>query len=103
MKTMREVAAELGMPEKEIRVMIDMRKIRAVWKQNKLMIAPDEIVKLRRLRKTLPESAQGSTPAPPKAPPASAAAKKVPPVKPPAARPSAAAPPPRKPPTPPAS
>lgn len=74
MKTIREVAAELGMPEKEIRAMVDMRKIRAVWKANQLTIAPDEIGKLRRLRKTLPESVQPSLPAPSKAPPAATTA-----------------------------
>lgn len=58
MKTLREAAMELGMPESEIKVMIDLRKIRAVWKKNQLTIAPDEIAKIRRLRKTLPESEQ---------------------------------------------
>ncbi len=69
MKTLREAAAELGMPETEIKVAIDLHKIRAVWKNSKLMIAPDEIAKLRRLRKTLPESEQRSaTPEPKPAP-----------------------------------
>ncbi|MDP1798611.1 MAG: hypothetical protein Q8K78_14050 [Planctomycetaceae bacterium] len=67
MKTLREVAAELGMPDAEVKAMVDMRKIRAVWKNSKLMIAPDEIAKLRRLRKTLPESEQrAATPEPAK-------------------------------------
>ncbi len=72
MKTLAEAAAELGMPERELRTMVDLRKVRAVMKASKLMIAPDEIAKLRRLRKTLPESAQSTPTAPPKAPPASA-------------------------------
>lgn len=79
MKTLREAAAELGMPDHEVKAMIDMGKIRAVWRAGKLNLAPDEIAKLRRLRKTLPESEQGpkSTPAKPAAPakPATAAAK----------------------------
>lgn len=72
MKTLAEAAAELGMPERELRTMVDLRKVRAVLKASKLMIAPDEIAKLRRLRKTLPESAQSTPAAPPKAPPAGA-------------------------------
>lgn len=75
MKTLKEASIELGIPEKEIRAMIDMRKIRAVWRKNQLTIAPDEIGKIKRLRKSLPESALPSTPAPPKAPPAAVAAK----------------------------
>ncbi len=66
MKTLREAAAELGMPDTEVRAMIDMGKIRAVWRKGQLNLAPDEIAKLRRLRKTLPESEQrGATPAKP--------------------------------------
>ncbi|OYW25046.1 MAG: hypothetical protein B7Z55_00465 [Planctomycetales bacterium 12-60-4] len=86
MKTLKEAAIELGMPENEIRVMIDMRKIRAVWRKNQLTIAPDEIAKIRRLRKSLPESALHSMPAPPKKPPETAA--KSGPAKPAAPRPS---------------
>lgn len=82
MKTLREVAAELGMPEAEIKVMVDMRKIRAVWKSSKLMIAPDEIAKLRRLRKTLPESEQrAATPEPVKPAPAKKVVPRPPAVK----------------------
>jgi hypothetical protein len=62
-KTLREVAAELGMPEAEIRAMIDMGKIRAVFKKGTHVIAPDEIIKIKRERKTLPESSQKSAPA----------------------------------------
>lgn len=61
-KTLREVAAELGMPEAEIRAMIDMGKIRAVFKKGTHVIAPDEIIKIKRQRKTLPESAVKSAP-----------------------------------------
>lgn len=73
-KTLREVANELGMPEAEIRALIDMGKIRAVFKKGTFVIAPDEIIKIKRQRKTLPESAQKSGPAispPPIAKPAS--------------------------------
>ncbi len=70
MKTLAEAAAELGMPERELRTMVDLKKVRAVLKASKLMIAPDEIAKLRRLRKTLPESAQSTPATAPKAPPA---------------------------------
>ena len=61
MKTLREAAAELGMPDNEVKAMIDMGKIRAVWRKGQLSLAPDEIAKLRRLRKTLPESEQRSS------------------------------------------
>jgi hypothetical protein len=61
MKTLQEAAAELGMPESEIRTMVDLRKIRAVLKKGKMTFAPDELAKLRRLRKTVPESAQKSS------------------------------------------
>lgn len=85
MKTLKEAAVELGIPEREIRAMVDMKKIRAVWRKNQLTIAPDEIVKIKRLRKTLPESAQHTAPPPPKTPPA-ATPGKGPAAKPPAAR-----------------
>ncbi len=61
-KTLREVAAEFGIPEQEIRAMIDLGKIRAVFRKGTFLIAPDEIVKLRRVRKTIPESAVKSSP-----------------------------------------
>jgi hypothetical protein len=81
MKSLREAAAELGMPEAEIRVMVDNHKVRAVWKKGVLSLAPDEIAKLRRQRKTLESALRpGSTPAPPKpAPPKAAAPKTIPP------------------------
>jgi hypothetical protein len=61
MKTLQEAAVELGMPESEIRTMVDLRKIRAVLKKGKMTFAPDELAKIRRLRKTVPESAQKSS------------------------------------------
>ena len=61
-KTLREVAAEFGIPEQEIRAMIDLGKIRAVFRKGTFLIAPDEIVKLKRNRKTLPDSAVKSSP-----------------------------------------
>lgn len=64
MKTLKQVSAELGIPEKEIRAMVDMRKIRAIWKQSQLVIAPDEIARIRKMRKTIPESVQPAIPAP---------------------------------------
>ncbi len=78
-KTLREVAIELGMPEAEIRAMIDMGKIRAVFKKGTHVIAPDEIIKIKRQRKTLPESAQKSGPAISPPPIAKPAAKPGPP------------------------
>lgn len=68
MKSIREVAAELGMTEREVRVLIDTNKVRAVWKKSQLAIAPDEIARLRRMRKTLPESAVSAPPVPAKGP-----------------------------------
>ena len=56
MKTVREASALLGIPEKEIKAMIDMGKVRAVMKSGVPRIAPDEIAKLMKQRKTLPES-----------------------------------------------
>jgi hypothetical protein len=56
MKTLREAAAELGIPETELKALVDMRKVRAIFKRGQTLIAPDELVKLRRLRKTVPES-----------------------------------------------
>ena len=73
MKTLKEVSAELGIPEREIRAMVDMKKIRAVWRKNQLMVAPDELGRIRKMRKTIPESVQPATPAIPKSPTAGAA------------------------------
>lgn len=61
LKTLSQVSTELGMPESEIRAMADMRKVRSVMKKGKLMFAPDEIAKIKRLRKSLPESALKSS------------------------------------------
>mgnify|MGYP003350439630 CR=1 FL=1 len=58
MKSLRETAAELGIPEKEIKAMVDLGKVRAVLKKGGLAFAPDEIAKIVRQRKTLPESAK---------------------------------------------
>jgi hypothetical protein len=56
LKTLREASVELGIPESEIKVMVDLKKVRAVLKKGKLVFAPDELAKIKRLRKTLPES-----------------------------------------------
>lgn len=56
MKTASEASALLGIPEKELRAMIDLGKIRAVMRNGVPRIAPDEIAKLAKQRKTLPES-----------------------------------------------
>lgn len=52
MKTLKEAAAELGISEAELKAMAAMAKVRAVMRKGALCIAPDEIAKLRRLRKT---------------------------------------------------
>jgi hypothetical protein len=88
MKTLQEAAVELGMAESEIRTMVDLRKIRAVLKKGKMTFAPDELAKIRRLRKTVPESAQKSSavvPTPAKTP-TPAAARPVLPRRPPPSR-----------------
>jgi hypothetical protein len=97
-KTLREASVELGIPELEIRAMIDMQKIRAIFKKGTFYIAPDEMGKIKRQRKTLPDSALKSVPAAPvyparPAPPRPGAGPAAPP------RPGAgpATPPPRKP------
>jgi hypothetical protein len=87
MKTLSEASQELGMPESEIRTLVDLRKVRAVMKKGKLTFAPDEIAKIKRLRKSLPESAIKSSAAE-----VAAQVKPAPPVKP-------AAPPRRPPPS----
>lgn len=58
MKSLREASAELGIPENEIRAMIDLGKVRAVMKKGGLSLAPDEMAKIVRQRKSLPESAK---------------------------------------------
>lgn len=57
MKTLREASIELGIPEAEIRAMVNMNKVRAVLKKGVPTFAPDEIAKIKRQRKTVPESA----------------------------------------------
>lgn len=110
MKTLREAAIDLGMPESEIRVLVDLKKVRAVMKKGVLTFAPDELARIRRLRKTLVDSGNKSSapaaaqpkPAAPKVAPPKAVAPRPPvrpPVRPPAPRP---APPKRTPPPPPA-
>ncbi len=56
MKTLREAAAQLGLPEAAIRALVDMGKVRAVMKQGLPTFAPDELAKMVKQRKTLPES-----------------------------------------------
>lgn len=58
MKSLREAAAELGIPEKEIKAMVDLGKVRSVMRKGGMAFAPDEIAKIIRQRKTLPESAK---------------------------------------------
>lgn len=58
MKTLRQASVELGIPEAEIKAMVDLKKVRSVLKKGVPTFAPDEIAKLIRLRKTLPESAK---------------------------------------------
>jgi hypothetical protein len=84
MKTLSEASAELGMPESEIKTLVDLHKVRAVMKKGKLTFAPDELAKIKRLRKSLPESAIKSS-----------AAEMAVQVKPPPVKPAA---PPRRPP-----
>jgi hypothetical protein len=87
LKTLREVSARLGMPEAEIRTLVQLNKVRAVFKKTGLMFAPDEIAKIERQRKSLPESALKASPvemlapvkpAPKKAPPPRKPANRVP-------------------------
>ena len=56
MKTLREASQLLGMPEAEIRALVDMGKVRSVLKSGVPTFSPDEIAKIIRQRKTLPES-----------------------------------------------
>lgn len=68
MKTLREASAELGIPEAEIKAMADLKKVRAVIKRGAYLFAPDELAKIKRLRRTLPESAIKAPAAEPTAP-----------------------------------
>ena len=85
LKSLREVSARLGMTEAEIRALVQMNKVRAVLKKTGLMFAPDEIAKIERQRKSLPESALKASPME-TAPPPAAAPKKGPPPRKPAAK-----------------
>jgi hypothetical protein len=58
MKTLQEAAIELGMPEAEIKTLVNLGKVRAIMKRGRLFFAPDEVAKIKRLRKTIPESAK---------------------------------------------
>jgi hypothetical protein len=60
MRTLREASAELGIPENEIKTLVDLGKVRSVMRKGVPTFAPDEIAKLVRLRKTVPESAKKS-------------------------------------------
>jgi hypothetical protein len=80
LKTLREVSARLGMSEAEIRALVDLKRVHAVFKKTGLMFAPDEIAKIERQRKTLPESAIKASPVV-TAVPAKPAPKKAPPVR----------------------
>ncbi|HUQ70977.1 MAG TPA: hypothetical protein VM165_15725 [Planctomycetaceae bacterium] len=80
MMTLREAAAELGVPEAELRVMIESKKIRASMRKGSLCIAPDELAKIRRLRKTTYDSAYSQrAPKPVVTPKTTAPPKTIPP------------------------
>jgi hypothetical protein len=81
MKTLREVSVQLGMSEAEIRALVNLNKVRAVFKKSSLMFAPDEIAKIERQRRTLPESSLKSNVVEPVAAPKPAPPKKAPPKK----------------------
>lgn len=86
MKTLREASAELGIPEAEIRALVDSKKIRAVFKKGVPTFAPDELAKIARLRKSLPESAKKSSTPEPIVPPKPAPPRTAPPRRPPPSR-----------------
>jgi hypothetical protein len=79
MKTLREVSVQLGMSEAEIRALVNLNKVRAIFKKSSLMFAPDEIAKIERQRKTLPESAIKSNAVEPVSQAKPATPKKAPP------------------------
>jgi hypothetical protein len=85
MKTLKEAAAELGISEVELKSMAAMAKVRAVMRKGALCIAPDELAKLRRLRKTSLDAP------PPKSAPAKPAVAAPPKTGAPAAKPGAPA------------
>jgi hypothetical protein len=65
LKTIREVSAELGIAEAELQTMVRSGKVRAVFKKGKMQFAPDEVARIKRTRKTLPESAVKAAAPPP--------------------------------------
>jgi hypothetical protein len=69
MRTLREAAAELGIPESELRVMVESKKIRASMRKGSLCIAPDELAKIRKLRKTTYDTAYSQKAPKPVTPP----------------------------------
>lgn len=86
LKTLQEVSAELGIPEAELKAMVQLQKIKGMLKKGRLFFAPDEIAKIKRLRKTIPDSVKESTPAPtatqPKGTPPKVSPPKAPPPRP---------------------
>jgi len=87
LKTLQEVSVELGIPEAELKALVQLQKIRGMMKRGKLVFAPDEIAKIKRQRKSLPESAK-ETVAPPIVPKPSVPPKPPPPRTPPRRFPS---------------
>ncbi|MDZ4684659.1 MAG: hypothetical protein SH850_06170 [Planctomycetaceae bacterium] len=80
MMTLREAAAELSVPEAELRVMIESKKIRASMRKGSLCIAPDELAKIRKLRKTTYDTAYSQkAPKPVMTPKTTAPPKTIPP------------------------
>jgi hypothetical protein len=53
MKTLKEAAADLGIPEAELRVMVQTNKVKAVMRKGTLCIAPDALARISRLRRTM--------------------------------------------------
>ncbi len=79
LKTLQEVSVELGIPEPEIKAMVQLQKVRGMMKKGRLLFAPDEIAKIKRQRKSLPDSAKETIAPPPVQPPKPAAPKVAPP------------------------
>ena len=48
LKTLQEVSMELGIPEAELKALVQMQKIRGMMKRGKLVFAPDEIAKINK-------------------------------------------------------
>uniref|UniRef100_A0A7C2JZF2 Uncharacterized protein n=1 Tax=Schlesneria paludicola TaxID=360056 RepID=A0A7C2JZF2_9PLAN len=82
MKSLKEAAAELGIPEAELRVMVQTNKVRAVMRKGTLCIAPDALAKISRQRRTILDPTNRSAvpkPATPAKPAATGAGAKPPP------------------------